>query len=182
MRVIAGTARSLKLIAPKGENTRPTLDRIKETLFNMIQNEVEGCVFADLFSGSGGIGIEALSRGAKHAFFLDHDKEAIDCITKNLEHTHLADRATVLKGDIFSSLSMIRPQTADIVYIDPPYEGGYEERLFSAFRSASFITEDTLIILETGLKQDFSFEGFALIREKKYKTNKHLFYRREDGK
>ncbi|MCR5501511.1 MAG: 16S rRNA (guanine(966)-N(2))-methyltransferase RsmD [Lachnospiraceae bacterium] len=182
MRVIAGSARSLRLITPKGENTRPTLDRIKETLFNILRDEVPGSVFLDLFAGSGGIGIEALSRGARHAYFFERDREALACIRKNLEHTGLSDRATVLPGDLFSSLNAVRDQKADLIYIDPPYEGGYEGRLFELFRNAPFVSENTLIILEADLGKDFDFEGFSLEREKRYKTNKHLFYRLTAGK
>ena len=84
MRVIAGTARSLPLKTPPGSETRPTTDRIKETLFNILQADIPGCVFADLFSGSGGIGIEALSRGAAKAYFVDYSPAAISCIQQNL--------------------------------------------------------------------------------------------------
>ena len=87
MRVIAGNARRLLLKAPLGDNTRPTTDRIKQTLFNMIQNEVPGSVFLDLFAGSGAIGIEALSRGADYAVFVENDKNALTCIEENLKHT-----------------------------------------------------------------------------------------------
>ena len=88
MRVIAGSCRSLPLVSPEGEDTRPTTDRIKETLFNMIQSDIPDCVFYDFFSGSGGIGIEALSRGAKHAYFVENNKQALDCIKKNLNFSH----------------------------------------------------------------------------------------------
>ena len=87
MRVIAGKARSLRLKTPDGMDTRPTTDRIKETLFNMIQGEIPGCIFLDLFAGSGGIGIEALSRGAAHAYFVENGKEAISCIQENIAFT-----------------------------------------------------------------------------------------------
>lgn len=98
MRVIAGRARSLKLKVPQGEGTRPTTDRIKETLFNILQGEILGCTFVDLFAGSGGIGIEALSRGARYAWFAENNREAVSCITKNLSFTKFADQATLLKG------------------------------------------------------------------------------------
>ena len=93
MRVIAGTARHLKLKTIEGINTRPTTDRIKETLFNMLSYDVEGSRFLDLFSGSGAIGIEALSRGARAAVFVENNRKAARCIRENLEHTHLAERA-----------------------------------------------------------------------------------------
>ena len=89
MRVIAGTARSLPLKTPEGTDTRPTTDRIKETLFNMLQPYLMDCVFIDLFSGSGGIGIEALSRGARHAYFVENNRNAISCIQHNIAFTNL---------------------------------------------------------------------------------------------
>ena len=87
MRVIAGTARSLPLKTPEGMDTRPTTDRIKETLFNMLQTKIGGSVFVDVFSGSGGIGIEAISRGASKAYFIEYDKKALACIKDNLNFT-----------------------------------------------------------------------------------------------
>ena len=100
MRVIAGTARSLPLKTPASMDTRPTTDRIKETLFNMIQMDIPGCIFADFFAGSGGIGIEALSRGAEHSYFIENNPKAISCIQDNLQFTKFADRATLIKGDV----------------------------------------------------------------------------------
>lgn len=96
MRVIAGKARSLRLKAPVGMDTRPTTDRIKETLFNMIQYRVPQSIFVDLFAGSGAIGIEALSRGAAHAYFLENQKDAIACIQENLSFTKTIDRKSVV--------------------------------------------------------------------------------------
>lgn len=93
MRVISGSARRTNLVAPSGLNTRPTTDRIKETLFNMINNELYDCIFVDLFSGSGAIGIEALSRGAEGAYFIENNRKAINCIKENLEKTHLESKS-----------------------------------------------------------------------------------------
>ena len=143
MRVIAGSARRLLLKAPLGDNTRPTTDRIKETLFNMIQNEVPGSVFLDLFAGSGGIGIEALSRSAINR----------------------------LSGKgVF-----------DIVFMDPPYDKELERRVLEYLTMSKLIHEDTLIIFEASLDTDISYLedlGYELIKEKKYKTNKHVFVQR----
>ncbi|MCQ2526528.1 MAG: RsmD family RNA methyltransferase, partial [Lachnospiraceae bacterium] len=97
MRVIAGTARSLPLKAPEGLDTRPTQDRIKETLFNILQMDIPECVFVDMFAGSGGIGIEALSRGARKAYFIDNSPAAAMCINENLAFTKFTDRAIVFK-------------------------------------------------------------------------------------
>ena len=178
MRVIAGKYRSLQLKTPKGNNTRPTLDRIKETLFNMIQNEVPGCIFVDAFAGSGAIGIEALSRGARHCYFIENNKEAYGCITDNLNFTHATNESTLLKNDILMSLSMINASHVDIFFLDPPYLEGYEEKVFSELKKMPYIDENTLIILEATLNNTFSFDGYEIIKEKRYKTNKHIFLRR----
>ena len=183
MRVIAGRARSLKLKTPEGTGTRPTTDRIKETLFNMIQGEIPGCIFIDLFAGSGGIGIEALSRGASHAYFVENDKEAISCILDNLSFTKFFDSATLLKQDVFSALSIISDKEADVIFIDPPYQAGYEEKIFMMLKQQPYVTENTLLILEAQLHMDMEFLqklDFTVVKEKKYKTNKHVFVRKGD--
>lgn len=178
MRVIAGKCRSLQLKTPKGMNTRPTLDRIKETLFNIIRNDVEGSVFLDLFAGSGGIGIEALSRGAFHCYFIDKSKESIECVNANLNHTGLTSDATVLKGDYLSCLYSIRCEHVDIVFIDPPYRENMENDIFCALMKMPYIDSDTLIILEADINNNLEFNGYEIIKVKEYKTNKHLFIRR----
>lgn len=181
MRVIAGRARSLKLKTPEGMDTRPTTDRIKETLFNMIQGEIPGCIFVDVFAGSGGIGIEALSRGAAHAYFLENGKEAISCIQDNLCFTKFSDSATLLKQDAFSALSLIHEKEVDIIFMDPPYQADYEEKIFHALKAQPYVTENTLVILEAELHNNLDFlaeAGYEIIKEKKYKTNKHVFVKK----
>lgn len=162
-------------------DTRPTQDRIKETLFNMLQNDVPGAVFLDLFSGSGGIGIEALSRGARKAYFVDNDPKALSCIQENLSFTKLSDKSIVIKQDAVSALASIYEKEVDIIFIDPPYNNGHEERILPFLQSRKYVTEDTLIIVEASLdtKMDYAPEfGFEIIKEKKYKTNKHIFLKR----
>ena len=152
MRVIAGSARRLLLKAPLGDNTRPTTDRIKETLFNMIQNEVPGSVFLDLFAGSGAIGIEALSRGADYAVFVENDKNALTCIEENLKHTGLNDKAGIYKQDVFVSLQSLEYKYEfDIVFMDPPYDKELERRVLEYLTMSKLIHEDTLIIFEASL-------------------------------
>ena len=183
MRVIAGTARSLKLKTPEGLHTRPTTDRIKETLFNMLQFYLADCVFVDLFSGSGGIGIEAISRGAKKAYFVDNDAAAIACIKDNLKTTRFEDKAVVLRQDVISALSHVSEKEVDIIFIDPPYEEEYENKILAALCNLPYVTENTTIIMEAALHTDFSFAedlGFVAYKEKKYKTNKHVFIKRSD--
>ena len=183
MRVIAGSARRLRLVTPDGNDTRPTQDRIKETLFNMIQNEVPGAVFMDLFAGSGGIGIEALSRGAKRAYFIENAQNAYKCILQNLKTTHFEEISTVLKQDVVLGLRNVHEEEVDIVFIDPPYHGELYERTLSQLSQMSYVTSNTMIIVESAEDMDFSFAeqyGFEVRREKNYKTNKHVFlYRKE---
>ena len=182
MRVIAGQARRLKLVTPEGNDTRPTQDRIKETLFNMIQNEVPGSVFIDAFAGSGGIGIEALSRGAVRAYFIENNAKAVKCITQNIKTTKFEESAIVLKQDILLGLKNIREEEVDIIFVDPPYEGGLYERTFELLSKMPYVTKYTLLIAECNLDTDltlFEDAGFEIIKEKKYKTNQHVFMKRK---
>ncbi len=167
--------------APQGMDTRPTTDRIKETLFNMLQPYLAGAVFVDLFSGSGAIGIEALSRGAKRAYFVETGAKALECIRQNLEFTKLAQRAVVLRQDAAAALDTLPEKTVDVVFLDPPYRAGQERRVLEALAAAPCVTDETLIVVESALDTDFSFLGeisLSLEREKRYKTNRHLFLRR----
>ena len=175
MRVIAGTARSLHLKTPEGLDTRPTTDRIKETLFNMLQPYLPDAVFIDLYSGSGGIGIEALSRGARHAYFVENNRDAALCITENLQFTRLTDRATLLRQDVLSALPGIHEKETDVIFMDPPYHNAYERHVLQMLRNMPYVTENTLIVIEAALDTDFSDLheiGFILEKEKCYKTNK----------
>ena len=181
MRVIAGTARSLRLKTPENMDTRPTTDRIKETLFNMLQPYLADAVFIDLYSGSGGIGIEALSRGARHAYFVENSRNAIACITENLQFTRLMYRATILKQDVLSALSGIHEKETDVIFMDPPYNCGCEKQVLQVLTGAPYVTENTLIVIEASLETDFTYLdqlGFYIAKEKCYKTNKHIFCRK----
>lgn len=182
MRVIAGVARRLPLVAPEGKDTRPTTDRIKETLFNIIQTEVPGAEFLDLFSGSGGIGIEALSRGAKSAVFVEIAKEALNCIDINLKKTKLKDYAVVLPMEVSYGITKLgrMGRTFDIIYMDPPYRKGLESKILDVLADSKIIKEGTLIIVETALEtpiDDINESRYELERIKEYKTNKHIFLR-----
>ena len=178
MRVIAGTARSLPLKTPDGMDTRPTSDRIKETLFNMLQSNISDCVFVDMFAGSGGIGIEALSRGARKAYFIENAPKAISCIEQNLAFTKLDEHAIVIKQDVSSALYNIYEKEVDIVFIDPPYQSGLEKTILTLLHDMHYISDDTLIVIEAAIDTKFDFAneiGFKIVREKCYKTNKHVF-------
>ena len=184
MRVIAGSARHLKLKTIEGMGTRPTTDRIKETLFNMLSFYVEDSRFLDLFSGSGGIGIEALSRGAKQAVFVEQNKKAVACIKENLMHTHLNDKAVVMSKDVMTALRLLddEKQTFDYIFMDPPYGKLLEKEAVLYLDDSSLFDEDTTIIIESDLDTDFSWvmdTCFGITREKIYKTNKHIFLQKK---
>lgn len=178
MRVIAGTARSLPLKTPAGVNTRPTTDRIKETLFNMLQPDIPDGIFIDLFSGSGAIGIEAISRGAAKCYFVENDAGAVDCIKENTAFTKTADKAVILKSDIFGALHRISEKEVTVIFMDPPYGHNYEEKVLEILRTKDYITRDTILVVEASLDTDFTYAGelgFQVIKQKKYKTNQHVF-------
>lgn len=182
MRVIAGKARSIPLKTVEGQDTRPTTDRIKETLFNMLQNELADCFFIDLFSGSGGIGIEALSRGARKAVFVEKAPKAVACIKENLEKTKLEDQASVMVTDAVSAIYRLEhSEPADFIFMDPPYGQQLEQQVLEALKNSSLADEYTTIIVEADLHTDFSYVedlGFTITKQKKYKTNQHVFIER----
>ena len=181
MRVIAGMARGLKLKTTEGLDTRPTTDRIKETLFNMIQYQLVDCVFVDLFSGSGAIGIEAMSRGASKCFFFETNPKACKCIEDNLNTTKLKNSAILKKQTAVAAVDTFLEEI-DIVFMDPPYNTEIEKEVLLSFQNSSYITENTLIIVEASLYTDFSYcdtIGYEIIKEKMYKTNKHVFIKKK---
>ena len=179
MRVIAGSARSLRLKTLDGMDTRPTTDRIKETLFNIISPSIFDSIFLDLFSGSGGIGIEALSRGAKEAGFVENNPKAMACIKENLKFTRLASRAMTVTTDVMDALYRLEgDKIFDFIFMDPPYDRGLERKVLEYLSDSRLVYEDTVIIVEASRDTDFSYVddlGLTVIREKVYKTNKHVF-------
>ena len=180
MRVIAGSAKRLLLKTIEGMDTRPTTDRIKETLFNMMQNDLYGCTFLDLFSGSGAIGIEALSRGARQAVFVEQSPKALLCIRENLRTTHLEAGAEILPYEVMTALKRLNETAGrfDFIFMDPPYNQLLEKKVLTFLATSALIDEETIIIVEASkeTKSDYLSElGLCLQKEKVYKTNKHLF-------
>lgn len=178
MRVIAGSRRSLPLKTLEGDATRPTADKYKETLFNCIQMDVPGAVFMDLFSGSGSIAIEALSRGAKRAILVENSKDALGIIKDNIHFTKFEDESEIVRSDVISYLRRLDRIDADIIFIDPPYGKGLEKEAVIVLDSKKFKNEDAIIIIEARLDEDMSFiddTGFVIYKTKNYKTNKHVF-------
>ena len=177
MRVISGKYRGKILDGFDIDGTRPTMDRVKESLFAMIQEKLINSVVLDLFAGSGGIGIEALSRGAKHAYFAENSKEALACIDYNIKHTKFTEESTILKQDAITALSFTIKEKVDIVFCDAPYDKGYDRMVLEAGMNASCVTEDTLFIIEELKDTDFSYAlslGYDIIKENGHVTAKSL--------
>lgn len=175
MRVIAGLAKGHNLITPEGEDTRPTLDRVKESVFSILYPYLEDSLVLDLFAGSGGLGIEALSRGACFADFVDISKKAYDCVITNLRKTRLDEKASVhlIKWDKFISNCN---KKYDIVFLDPPYSKGVEDEVFE--KLSGIMNKDAVVMLETEY-QAKQYEGFSLIRQAKYSRVYISIYRKE---
>lgn len=182
MRIIAGKGRSLPLKTIPGSDTRPTTDRIKETLFNMLSPEILECSFLDLFAGSGQIGLEAVSRGAKQAVFVENNRKAAACVQENIEFTKFTESCTLLNMDVLSAISRMEGKYCfDIVYMDPPYHQELEAEVLKALAASDLITCKTLIIVEVSQDADRSTyieAGYQIVKEKKYKTNMHIFLER----
>lgn len=179
MRVIAGKARRLNLVAPN-EKVRPTTDRTKETLFNIINNDIPGAKVLDLFAGSGALGIEALSRGADGCWFFDNYKDSIDCIKINLEHTKLIEKARVFKYDYVKALETLgfEKRQFNLIFIDPPYNMGLEDKAITKIQELDLLADDGIIVIESDLKADLDssmWPRYSVFKEKKYKTNKFTF-------
>ena len=153
MRIISGKARGTKLYTLEGNNTRPTLDRVKESLFNIIQSKLEGKVFLDLFSGSGAVGLEAVSRNARKAILCDNNKEAISIIKKNASKTHLEELVDIYNTTFEKLIKNILDEKIDIIYIDPPYATNYTIEAIELLIKYDLIADDGIVILETDDEQ-----------------------------
>jgi 16S rRNA (guanine966-N2)-methyltransferase len=181
MRIIAGKARRLPLETLPGRDTRPTTDRIKETLFNVLSPRLEGAYFLDLFAGSGQIGLEAVSRGSAYCVFVENSKKACQVITNNINFTKLGEQCRLMQMDAVSALRRLEGQYRfDLIFMDPPYNQEFEPELLRYLSTSSLLAEQGQIIIEADDHTDFSYVGelgYEIVREKFYKTNKHVLTR-----
>lgn len=179
MRIISGTAKGTKLYTLEGISTRPTLDRVKESIFNIIQNKVQDSIFLDLFSGSGAIGLEAASRGAKLAILCDKDKNAIQVIEKNIEKTHMQKQTELYMCDYELLIKNKIDNKLDIVYIDPPYKSNYAIHAIKLLLEKDLLKKDSIVILETDRLEDIEKElnsiDIEIIDKRKYGRAEIIF-------
>ena len=177
MRIISGSARGRKLFSPEGMDVRPTTDKVKESLFNIIQFELADAAVLDLFAGTGQLGLEALSRGAAKAVFVDSSKKSLATVKKNVELCGFADRARLVQSDAFSYLARAE-ETFDFVFLDPPYHNGLCDRAFELLPAV--LAEGAAVICETQSDETLPecFGDFALARSYKYSAIRLSVFRR----
>lgn len=178
MRVITGIARGRRLETLPGEDvTRPTTESVKEALFSMIQFELEDKKVLDLFAGSGQLGIEALSRGARHCTFVENDRQAIRVVQNNIAHCRLENSASVVTSDAYAFL--LRKDNFDIAFLDPPYKKGLTEKCLPLL--LPMMSADGVVVCETSADESLpdTISGWYADRVRRYGKTKLTLYRRE---
>ena len=173
MRVITGSARGVQLKTPEGLTTRPTADRVKEAMFSIIQFEIPGAAVLDLFGGTGQLGIEALSRGAKSAVFVDAGEPACRLIRENLKRTRMEGQGRVIRSDYLDYLTRCREQF-DIIFLDPPYAEVFLENALKRITEIDILRSNGIIVAERPLGKELPWEFQGYQRSKDYKYGKTL--------
>ncbi len=177
MRVIAGKYKRRKLSSPLGNNIRPTTDKVKEALFSMLANEIQGSRFLDLFTGTGGIGIEALSRGAEECVFCDVSRESLKLLKDNISHCGIEEGVKICAGDYRKNL-MSLDEKFNIIFLDPPYGAGMLDECFRLIDEYGLLDEKGLIIAEHRKEEELPDDmyGFKKLKERKYGIVKLTIY------
>lgn len=172
MRVISGSARGRKLFTPPGLQTRPTTDRVKESIFNIIQMDVPGARVLDLFCGSGQMGVEALSRGAAHCLFTDADARAVETAVKNVELCRFSDRAQVLRQEISRTVGAIPSGSIDLIFLDPPYGGEQLREALALIFRFDILDADGIIVCESNHADDIGEIPSPYLVRRRYQYGK----------
>lgn len=173
MRIISGKYKGKKLDGFDIDGTRPTMDRVKESLFAIIQNDLKGSICLDLFAGSGNLGIEALSNGSKKCIFVDNNIKAISTIKKNLNN--IEEEYEVLKGDFKNILESLKGQSFDVIFLDPPYNDNLISQALELIKKYDLIETDGIIICE--YENELFASNYQIIKEKKYGSKNIRIYR-----
>ena len=171
MRIISGTSKGRKLITPRRYSLRPTSDRVKESLFNILGSEVEGKVVLDLFAGTGNLGIEALSRGAERVIFVEKGRQALQIIQTNLNQFGLAERSEILPKDVNRAIGILkqREECFDLILMDPPYEKGLIQRTLMKLNTHPIYHEESILVIEHNRREPLPhiLDEWNLIRQQK---------------
>ena len=179
MRVISGSARGHRLQSVPGDGTRPITDRAKEALFSILGNWIEGRIVLDLFGGTGAVGIEALSRGAEHVYFVDWSRAAVRTIVKNLTHCRVAERATVSRRDSFDFIERFEGEPFDLVYIAPPqYRSLWQKALCAVDACGEMLDEESVVIVQIDPREEtpVALENLVEFDRRRYGSVLLVFY------
>ncbi len=171
MKVISGTLKGRTIQGYNIDGTRPTMDRVKESLFGMIQDNIRDSIILDLFAGSGNLGIEAISNGAKKSYFIDNNKEVIKVLKKNITNFNILDKAIIKLSDWKKALNEFGNQGIkfDIIFVDPPYEYDVYEKIIDKVITLNLLNDNGLIVLEhRNLKFKNTYNKLVLYKEKRY--------------
>ncbi len=177
MRVISGERRGLNLFTLEGNNTRPTLDRVKETMFNVINFDLIGKNCLDVFSGSGNLSIEALSRGAEVSYLIEHEKEAFSIINKNIEKARYENKVKLYNKDYLVALKNIADTGIkfSMVFLDPPYKSDFYEKTLKALLEYDMLNDDAIIVMEHLQSIEIKSDGFYIWKQKTFSKNAITF-------
>jgi 16S rRNA (guanine(966)-N(2))-methyltransferase RsmD len=171
MRIISGTSKGRKLVTPRSQSLRPTSDRVKESIFNILQDEIVGKVVLDLFAGTGNLGIEALSRGAKKTIFVEKGRQALRLIQRNLTQFGLEERSEILPKDANRAIGILKQkgESFDLILMDPPYEKGLIQRTLMKLNSYPIYHKDSILVIEHDRREPLStvMDGWNLIRQRR---------------
>jgi len=170
LRIIAGEFRGRKLLSVRGMKTRPTSDRIRESIFNILSDTVQDAVVLDLFAGTGAMGMEALSRGARYALFIEQNREALAAISQNIRNCSLENRTRVLRWDIVKNLNCIRnmPDPFTLVFMDPPYDQNRVAPALQNLMQSSSLSAGAVIVAEHTTAETIETQGFEIADQRKY--------------
>lgn len=180
MRIVSGIRRGMHLFSLKGENTRPTSDKVKEAIFSMIQFDVKDAVCLDLFAGSGAMGIEAISRGAKYVYFVDHHQPAIDIIKKNLEKAKFSEFASVRASTAQTVVKTLKQHSIDIVFLDPPYGKNLVPQSIDLIMAQKVLKPDAVLVCEYHIEDEMPqvFGDWEVYKTKKYSDTVISLYKK----
>ena len=171
MRIISGTSKGRKLVTPRSQSLRPTSDRVKESMFNILQDDIVGKVVLDLFAGTGNLGIEALSRGAKKTIFVEKGRQALRLIQRNLTQFGLEERSEILPKDANRAIGILKQkgESFDLILMDPPYQKGLIQKTLMKLNSHQIYHKDSILVIEHNRREPLSavMDGWNLIRQRR---------------
>jgi len=177
MRITGGFLKNQVLKTPKGDKTRPTSEKLRQSVFNIAQAYVENCTFLDLYAGSGAMGLEAISRGAKEAIFIEKDRSALKTLRENIIELELSPLTTLIAGDVLLVLKRLKGKTFDLIYIDPPYEKGLQEKTLVLIDTLRLLHAGGLLFVEESAQKELEIPSLETMQlQKKRKVGSTFLY------